>query len=72
MNQKQIIGTAFEYAHISNLSARMVSDIDVLIQLMTMYKRPSEEIKKLSDMKLLLTEYHFTYTSSGLEKLLSL
>lgn len=72
MNQKQIISTAFEYADISITSARMANDIDKLIQLMTMYKRPMEEIKRLSDMKLLLTEYHYTYTSTGLEKLLSL
>jgi hypothetical protein len=72
MNQKQLIGTAFEYAHISNLSAGVINDLDKLISLMTMYKRPATEIKQMSDMRLLLTEYHYTYTSAGLENLLSL
>jgi hypothetical protein len=72
MNQRQIIGTAFEYAEISNLSGRMANDMEKLISLMTMYNRPPEEIKKMADMKLQLTAYHFAYTSTGLEKLLSL
>jgi hypothetical protein len=72
MNQNQLIGTAFEYANISILSDRMSADMDKLIAFMKMYKRPPDEIRKLSDMKLLLTEYHYTYTATGLEKLLSL
>lgn len=72
MNQQQLIGTAFEYANISSLSANISNELDQLISLMKMYKRPPDELKKLADIKLLLTEYHFTYTTSGLEKLLSL
>lgn len=72
MNQRQLIGTAFEYAAISSLSAQISKDIDQLISLMKMYKRPPIEIEQLSDTKLLLTQYHYTYTQSGLEKLLTL
>jgi hypothetical protein len=72
MNQEQIIGTAFEYAEIRALSARIANDLSKLAELMVMYKRPDDEIKKLIDTKMLTTEYHYTYTSSGLKKLLSI
>lgn len=72
MNTPQLIGTCFEYAQISELSDRMQTDLDKLLALMKMYKRPDDEIKKLSDIRLLLTEYRYTYTKAGLEKLLKL
>ncbi len=71
MNQQQLIGTAFEYAEIKNISARMLNDLDKLTSLMVTYKRSEAEIKQLSDIKLLLTEYNLTYTSYTLEKLTS-
>lgn len=72
MNQQQLIGTCFEYAQISDLSTRMQEDLDKLLSLMKMYQRPEDEIKKLSDVRILLTEYRFTYTKAGLEKFLKL
>lgn len=72
MNQQQIIGSAFEYAHINNLSATITNDLQKLISLMAMYNRPANEINKMSDVINLLKEYHFTYTQSTLEKFISL
>lgn len=72
MNNKQIMGTAFEYAQINMLSAQISNSLTQLIDLMSMYKRPTNELKQMSDLKLLLSEYHFTYTFSGLEKFIEL
>jgi len=68
MNPQQLIGTAFEYSTISSLSIGISNDMVTLISLMRMYDRPHEEMKLLSDVRLLLTQYHFTYTQSALEK----
>jgi hypothetical protein len=72
MNQQQIIGTAFEYAAINSLSARLVNDLEMLTQMAAMYNRPISEIKQLSDTKQLLKEYHFTYNQSTLEKFITI
>lgn len=70
MNQQQLIGTCFEYAQMGIISTRMQEDLDKLIAFMKMYNRPEDEIKKLSDIRILLTQYRFIYTQSGLEKLI--
>lgn len=72
MNQRQLIGTAFEYAEINALSARISNDLCKLISLIEMYKRPADEIKKLIEMDTLMKEYHFTYTATALNKLSAL
>lgn len=72
MTQQAIVGTAFEYAEINILSARISNDLSKLISLMQSYKRPPDEIKQMAQLDSLMKEYHFTYTSSGLNKFLSL
>lgn len=72
MNNEQLIGTAFEYAEINNLSATISNSLQKLIGLMSMYERPTHEIETLSKTISILHEYHFTYTSTGLHNFIKL
>lgn len=68
MNNAQLIGTSFEYAEISKTSARIANDMVSLMQLLTMYEVPHDEIYAIVKTHELMTKYHFTYTQSSLLK----
>lgn len=72
MTNEQIVGTAFEYASIHTLTSTLANDMQKLISLMRMHKRPDDELIKMSQVLLLLNEYHYTYTLSGLNKFIQL
>jgi len=71
MTQRALIGTAFEYAAISMVSAQIRNDIQKLLE----YAYPGyislEDTKKLSEMRELMTAYYFKFTATSLDKHLS-
>lgn len=68
MNNKQLTGTAFEYAYISMHSAKIANDIQQLLSYLGMYENETKNIKLLLDAKELLTKYHFDHTFSSFDK----
>jgi hypothetical protein len=68
MNDRQLVGTAFEYANIQMLSTRIANDLEHLIQYAHMYEMPTAEIKTMLDCVLQVKNYSFTYTADKLIK----
>lgn len=64
--KEQAIRAAFEYAAISNASARIKNDIEALMPFLAMYEIPTSELAVLSDPASLLAKYHFSFTSHKL------
>jgi len=71
MTQRALIGTAFEYATISNLSARIRNDIQELLSFSDPSYIPLDDLKRLAEVRDLLTNYHFKFSATNLDKIIS-
>lgn len=71
MTQAALIGTAFEYATISNLSARIRNDIQTLLQYASAADMPQADVNALSVMSELMAKYHFGFNPYRLQKKLN-
>ena len=71
MTQRALIGTAFEYAGISSLSARISNDIQALLSLTPDGYISQEDVQSLAAIRDLMTNYHYKYSATQLDKHIS-